>query len=151
MQQLASNLEILVKKAKSGERAVLEKLVAGIQENVYGLALRMLGYPADAEDAAQEILIKEKSIKMKCEHSIEKFTLREKVLTRTTFNLGILIGAYGLYLESGWLAAGYIFFAFIGTLLLMRYTVCPRCPHLYVADDCLVLPVPLASSMLMLM
>jgi len=51
-------LEDLVQQAKEGSREALESVVQGIQDRIYGLALRMLGYPDDAEDAAQEILIK---------------------------------------------------------------------------------------------
>ena len=52
------SLEDFVQQAKEGSREALESLVQGIQDRIYGLALRMLGYLADAEDAAQEILIK---------------------------------------------------------------------------------------------
>jgi len=55
---MATTLEDLVLQAKDGKKDALESLVRGIQDRVYGLALRMLGYPADAEDAAQEILVK---------------------------------------------------------------------------------------------
>ena len=55
---MESTLENLVQQAKEGSREALESVVLGIQDRIYGLALRMLGYPADAEDAAQEILIK---------------------------------------------------------------------------------------------
>ena len=51
-------LEDLVRKAKDSNRAALESLIRGIQDLVYGLALRMLGYPEDADDASQEILVK---------------------------------------------------------------------------------------------
>ena len=51
-------LEDLVQQAKDGNKEALESIVRRIQDRVYGLALRMLGYPADAEDAAQEILVK---------------------------------------------------------------------------------------------
>jgi RNA polymerase sigma factor (sigma-70 family) len=51
-------LEDLVQQAKDGKKDALESLVRRIQDRVYGLALRMLGYPADAEDATQEILVK---------------------------------------------------------------------------------------------
>ena len=47
-------VEDLVQQAKDGSKEALESLVRRIQDRVYGLALRMLGYPADAEDAAQE-------------------------------------------------------------------------------------------------
>ena len=55
---METTLEDLVKKAKNGNKDALESLVRSIQDPVYRLALRMLGYPADAEDAAQEIMIK---------------------------------------------------------------------------------------------
>jgi len=51
-------LEILVEQAKGGNKNALESLIERIQDRVYGLAIRMLGHPADAEDATQEILTK---------------------------------------------------------------------------------------------
>jgi RNA polymerase sigma factor (sigma-70 family) len=56
--EVTSEIEEWVRQAKEGRRDALEKLVRGIQDRVYGLSLRMLGHPADAEDASQEILIK---------------------------------------------------------------------------------------------
>ena len=53
-----ASLEDLVQLAKDGNKKALESLIRGVQDKVYGLALRMLGRPADAEDAAQEILVK---------------------------------------------------------------------------------------------
>ena len=55
---MTSSIEQRVQQAKEGSREALEALVRHVQEPVYGLSLRMLGDPADAEDAAQEILIK---------------------------------------------------------------------------------------------
>jgi RNA polymerase sigma factor (sigma-70 family) len=43
--------------AAAGDKRAAEAIVTAIQDDVYGLALRMLGHPADAEDAAQEILV----------------------------------------------------------------------------------------------
>jgi RNA polymerase sigma factor (sigma-70 family) len=43
--------------AALGDRAAAEDVLEAIQDGVYALALRMLGHPADAEDAAQEILL----------------------------------------------------------------------------------------------
>ncbi len=43
--------------ARQGDRAALASVVRSLQRPVYGLALRMLAHPADAEDATQEILI----------------------------------------------------------------------------------------------
>ncbi len=51
-------LESLVTRARQGDRAALEDLIGHIRTPVYGLALRMLYDPAEAEDAAQEILLK---------------------------------------------------------------------------------------------
>jgi len=51
-------LENLVEQAKEGDKDALEDLVRRIQDRIYGLAIRMLYHPADAEDATQEILIK---------------------------------------------------------------------------------------------
>jgi len=55
---MKSNIESLVSIAKEGNKKALEELVLEIQDNIYGLALRMLYNPSDAEDAAQEILLK---------------------------------------------------------------------------------------------
>ena len=52
------DIESLVEKAREGDKTALEELALCIQDKIYGLALRMLFHPADAEDAAQEILIK---------------------------------------------------------------------------------------------
>ena len=48
----------LVRSAAAGDREALESLVEGIQDRVYGLALRMLWHPEDARDATQEILLR---------------------------------------------------------------------------------------------
>jgi RNA polymerase sigma factor (sigma-70 family) len=45
-------------KAQQGDQAALEELIAQIQGKVYGLALRMLWHPEDAQDATQEILLR---------------------------------------------------------------------------------------------
>jgi RNA polymerase sigma factor (sigma-70 family) len=52
------SLERLVGLAKEGHKNALEELLRKIQDRIYGLALRALFLPADAEDATQEILIK---------------------------------------------------------------------------------------------
>ena len=51
-------LEELAQLAQAGNRSALEQLVEQIQDKVYGLALRMLWHPEDAQDATQEILIR---------------------------------------------------------------------------------------------
>nr|WP_296482661.1 RNA polymerase sigma factor [uncultured Acetatifactor sp.] len=51
-------LQALVDKATAGDKKALETLVAGVQDIVFNLSLRMLGTFADAEDATQDILLK---------------------------------------------------------------------------------------------
>lgn len=48
----------IVQLAKEGDKHALEELVVRLQDRIYGISLRMLYHPQDAEDAAQEILIK---------------------------------------------------------------------------------------------
>lgn len=52
------DFSILIEQAKVGNRESLEKLIRVIQDKVYGLSLRMLYNPADADDATQEILVR---------------------------------------------------------------------------------------------
>lgn len=51
-------LEELVAAACAGDAEALGQLLEALRDDVYGLALRMLWHPEDAEDATQEILIK---------------------------------------------------------------------------------------------
>jgi RNA polymerase sigma factor (sigma-70 family) len=46
-----------VRAAAGGDKAAAREVLDAISDDVYELALRMLGHPADAEDAAQEILV----------------------------------------------------------------------------------------------
>lgn len=50
--------EDLARRALEGDRQALDSLVRGLQDDVYGLALRMLWNREDAEDATQEILVR---------------------------------------------------------------------------------------------
>lgn len=43
---------------QAGDHSALEAVVLAIQDDVYGLAIRMFWHPADAEDATQEILVR---------------------------------------------------------------------------------------------
>lgn len=49
---------ILIQRAVAGDKQALEEVLAGVQDLVFNLALRMLGTFPDAEDAAQDILLK---------------------------------------------------------------------------------------------
>ena len=51
-------LQALVDKATSGDKDALETLIAGVQDIIFNLSLRMLGTFTDAEDATQDILLK---------------------------------------------------------------------------------------------
>ena len=46
-----------IRAATAGDKAAAHQVLSAVQDRVYRLALRMLGHPQDAEDAAQEILI----------------------------------------------------------------------------------------------
>ena len=71
--------------------------------------------------------------------SLCTFSLKEKLYAQLSFNGGVIIGAYGLLQHSKTLAVLYLLYSYVGIFLLMRYTVCPRCPHLKIAGDCLQL------------
>ncbi len=51
-------IEDLVRQAKQGDKQALDGLIRAVQDKIYGLSIRMLCHPADAEDATQEILVK---------------------------------------------------------------------------------------------
>jgi RNA polymerase sigma factor (sigma-70 family) len=53
-----AHLDRDVARAKAGDRSALESVLRAVQRDVYGLALRFLWHPQDAEDATQEILIR---------------------------------------------------------------------------------------------
>jgi RNA polymerase sigma factor (sigma-70 family) len=48
----------LVQRARDGDRAALEELLAAVQGDVHRLTLRLTGCPDDALDATQEILVR---------------------------------------------------------------------------------------------
>src|SRR5450432_3520930 len=50
--------EVLVERARKGDRVALDLLIRDMKDLVYNLAARMLGDPIEAEDATQEILIR---------------------------------------------------------------------------------------------
>lgn len=58
MDKNTEELFALVEKATAGDREALETVIAGVQDLVFNLSLRMLGTFADAEDATQDILLK---------------------------------------------------------------------------------------------
>lgn len=58
MKKTNEELQSLINQATAGDKKALETLVAGVQDMVFNLSLRMLGTFADAEDATQDILLK---------------------------------------------------------------------------------------------
>ncbi|MDH3267893.1 MAG: hypothetical protein OEM46_03465 [Ignavibacteria bacterium] len=81
-------------------------------------------------------------------NTIASFSLGEKLYAQFTFHGGILVGAYGLFMESTALGISYLLYAYIGIALLMRYTVCPRCPHLLIANDCVQLHASITKKLI---
>lgn len=57
-QKTNKEMQAFVEKAAAGDKQALETLIADTQDMVFNLSLRMLGTFADAEDAAQDILLK---------------------------------------------------------------------------------------------
>jgi RNA polymerase sigma factor (sigma-70 family) len=55
---VTQNLDDTIRRAVAGDRNALEAVVVATQDDVYRLCLRMLGSQAEAQDCAQEILIK---------------------------------------------------------------------------------------------
>ena len=53
-----NELEAVVQRATDGDRAALGQLARALQDDIFGLAIRMLGDRHEAEDATQEILVR---------------------------------------------------------------------------------------------
>ena len=51
-------LSSLIDRATAGDKAALETLIVNVQDLIFNLSLRMLGSFPDAEDAAQDIILK---------------------------------------------------------------------------------------------
>ncbi len=56
--KLNKDLTQIIAAAKAGNKNALETIILEIKDLVYNLSLKMLLFPADAEDATQEILVK---------------------------------------------------------------------------------------------
>ena len=56
--KVKQELSELIVQATAGDKAALETVLAGVQDLVFNLSLRMLGTFHDAEDASQDILLK---------------------------------------------------------------------------------------------
>jgi RNA polymerase sigma-70 factor (ECF subfamily) len=56
--QAGRNETLLLERLRAGEHGAFEDLVIAHQHQVFGVALRMLGNEADAQDAAQEVFLR---------------------------------------------------------------------------------------------
>jgi RNA polymerase sigma-70 factor (ECF subfamily) len=75
--------EEIVGRVRGGETRLFEELVRRHQDQVFGMALRFVGVPADAEDLAQEVFLR-------VHRGLEGFKGEAKLATwlyRITFNL----------------------------------------------------------------
>jgi len=71
---------------------------------------------------------------------VEKFTLLQKILMRIGFYGFMIIGAYGIYLESilwGLIYSGFVIF---GIEFGLSYFLCSHCPYPYKYSECLFAP-----------
>jgi cell division protein FtsL len=68
------------------------------------------------------------------------FTTKEKVFAQFTYNAGVIVATYGLFLQNSALALTYFLFSYFGILMVVKYTVCPRCQYLNIGNDCVQLP-----------
>lgn len=55
---MENNTEELIKRSQRGDTDAFQKLAQSYKSRIYSLSLRMLGNPTDAEDAAEESVIK---------------------------------------------------------------------------------------------
>ena len=76
----------------------------------------------------------------------DRFSLVEKILMRIGFYGVLIIGAYGIYLES--ITVGLIYTAFVifGLSVLLSYCLCSHCPYPYKYSDCLFVPARLVKK-----
>lgn len=81
-------------------------------------------------------------------NQIPKFTYKEKLFAQFTYNTGVMVAAYGLYLKNAGLGMGYLISAYFGIFLLVRYTICPRCPHLLAVNDCVNLSAAIMKKII---
>jgi RNA polymerase sigma factor (sigma-70 family) len=110
----AGREQALVARAIGGDAAALEEIVHRVQDPVYRLALRMAGRPADAEDAAQEILIRivTRLASWRGEASLTTWAYRIAVnyllsLRRTRFERDISFESLGASLADGLASTAY--------------------------------------------
>ena len=72
---------------------------------------------------------------------IDKFSVTEKILSRTGFYGFIIIGIYGMYSQSVPWGILYTVFTVLGLIFGFPYFFCSHCPYPYKYSDCLFTPV----------
>ncbi len=71
---------------------------------------------------------------------VDRFTLLQKTLMRLGFYGFMIIGAYGIYLESTLWALIYVGYVILGMELGLSFFLCSHCPYPYKYSDCLFAP-----------
>lgn len=93
---MREDLEELVARATDGDGAALDAVLRAIKDDVYGLALRMLWHPADAEDATQETLLRVVTQLSKFEGRSRFRTWVYRVAVRSILNFKRSRGEHGM-------------------------------------------------------
>lgn len=79
-------------------------------------------------------------------HLAEGFSTREKIFAQVTFNAFWITGFIAIWPETIYGALAYAALVLYGIFgLVVRYLLCPRCPHLYKYGDCLQVPPALTK------
>ncbi len=74
------------------------------------------------------------------------FSLWEKLWAQGSYFTMMIVGTAGIARADWHWLAPYLLIAWYGLPgIIMRYVICPRCPHLYVYNDCLQVPPGLAK------
>ena len=77
---------------------------------------------------------------------IEGFSLTERVLMRIGFYGFIIVGAYGVFLQSIPWGLAYTGFSIVG-LLAVLYCLCAHCPYPHKLSTCLFLPTGVVKAL----
>lgn len=71
----------------------------------------------------------------------KRFSVREKVWAQLSFQVMAVAAIVGIARVSWpWAVPYAVLYGYVLPGIVMRHVVCPRCPHLFVYDDCLQLP-----------
>ncbi len=74
------------------------------------------------------------------------FSLREKIWAQGSFfGMGIFAIVGIALVDWRWVFPYLVIYAYGIIGVVMRHLVCPRCPHLFVYNDCLQLPAPITK------